>query len=330
MRLPSDERMSTLLTPTGLAIEGGVQGAVTDALRLPVPDAARRVRDVTGTTAQPAPVEGEPSSRSRFTPRCRPICRRPATASGSTSACMVGTRVYNFNGFTVRRAAVLEQAGTTLVLLLAGHPGERHARAGPPGRRVADPAALPVAAPRELQLQRLPRRRRRRGRRPLRDVGPQPHPRRRDPADVRRRRQPRLSYSLEPQFPADTIDARAEHRVELASGRADRADHRAGRHGRRTSARRGLRGEVGQRTDHEGRALHGLEAAALRPVHRDGHRLDPGPGRATLRGRRHLPLLDRQADDAGDGHVPGHAVPGRHQLRARHPVQPGGARRTSR
>ncbi len=29
MRLPSDERMSTILTPTGLAIEGGVQGAVT-------------------------------------------------------------------------------------------------------------------------------------------------------------------------------------------------------------------------------------------------------------------------------------------------------------
>jgi hypothetical protein len=30
LRLPSDERMSTLLTPTGLAIEGGVQGAVTN------------------------------------------------------------------------------------------------------------------------------------------------------------------------------------------------------------------------------------------------------------------------------------------------------------
>ncbi len=29
LRLPSDEKMSTLLTPTGLAIEGGVQGAVT-------------------------------------------------------------------------------------------------------------------------------------------------------------------------------------------------------------------------------------------------------------------------------------------------------------
>jgi hypothetical protein len=29
LRLPSDERMSTLLAPTGLAIEGGVQGAVT-------------------------------------------------------------------------------------------------------------------------------------------------------------------------------------------------------------------------------------------------------------------------------------------------------------
>jgi hypothetical protein len=53
LRLPSDERMSTLLAPTGLAIEGGVQGAVTNrfgatdfrtpvdefqAVLLPVPD----------------------------------------------------------------------------------------------------------------------------------------------------------------------------------------------------------------------------------------------------------------------------------------------------
>jgi hypothetical protein len=30
MRLPSDERMSTLLAPTGMPIEGGVQGAVTN------------------------------------------------------------------------------------------------------------------------------------------------------------------------------------------------------------------------------------------------------------------------------------------------------------
>jgi len=40
MRLPSDEKMSTLLTPAGLAIEGGVQGAVTNrygyAFRTPI------------------------------------------------------------------------------------------------------------------------------------------------------------------------------------------------------------------------------------------------------------------------------------------------------
>ena len=30
IRLSSDERMSTLLTPTGLAIEGGIQGAITE------------------------------------------------------------------------------------------------------------------------------------------------------------------------------------------------------------------------------------------------------------------------------------------------------------
>lgn len=35
LRLPSDERMSTLLTPAGLAIEGGVQGAVTPRFGYP-------------------------------------------------------------------------------------------------------------------------------------------------------------------------------------------------------------------------------------------------------------------------------------------------------
>lgn len=35
LRLPSDEKMSTLLTPTGLAIEGGIQGAVTNRYGYP-------------------------------------------------------------------------------------------------------------------------------------------------------------------------------------------------------------------------------------------------------------------------------------------------------
>ena len=35
MRLPSDEKMSTLLTPTGLAIECGIQGAVTSRFGYP-------------------------------------------------------------------------------------------------------------------------------------------------------------------------------------------------------------------------------------------------------------------------------------------------------
>ena len=49
LRLPSDERMSTLLTPTGLAIEGGVQGAVTKrfgyGFRTPVDELASRPAD---------------------------------------------------------------------------------------------------------------------------------------------------------------------------------------------------------------------------------------------------------------------------------------------
>ena len=98
MRLPSDERMSTLLTPTGMPIEGGVQGAVTNrfgyGFRTPVDqlvkipigsaDSTAGKRQVTFRTAQALPA-GLP-----------PGIYRVRLDYGVT----VGTRLYNLNGET--------------------------------------------------------------------------------------------------------------------------------------------------------------------------------------------------------------------------------------
>ena len=86
------------------------------------------------------------------------------------------------------------------------HRSQRRACLRPARGRLRHPGALPVGAARQLQLERVSGRRRRRGSRALRALEPVDHPRRGDPAALQRRGR-RLSYSLEPQFPADTIDA---------------------------------------------------------------------------------------------------------------------------
>jgi hypothetical protein len=79
LRLASDERMSTLITPTGLAIEGGVQGAVTKrfgtyGFSTPV--------DVflTQSLTAAARVAGQIEARFQACPACR------TTAATSTSS----------------------------------------------------------------------------------------------------------------------------------------------------------------------------------------------------------------------------------------------------
>ena len=57
IRLASDERMSTLLTPTGLGIEGGIQGAITDrfggyTFHTPVDQFATKALPAASTTGQ--------------------------------------------------------------------------------------------------------------------------------------------------------------------------------------------------------------------------------------------------------------------------------------
>ena len=209
--------MSTLLTPAGLAIEGGVQGAVHDALRLPVQVAGRPVRD-DARRRRPRPGAAAGTRRATFSVAgtlpgdLPPGLYRLRVDFG----VMVGTRVYNLNGYTFAARPFSTEAGTSTYfyspvirrerpgtcpagtwtrdriqarfpwLLLANYNsnGYRGVVADEDRHRFAtsDRSLIPD----EVIL-------------PMYDDGGTT----------------RLSYSLEPQFPADTIDALPEHRVGL-------------------------------------------------------------------------------------------------------------------
>ncbi len=107
MRLASDERMSTLLTPTGLAIEGGVQGAVTNRygyeFRTPFD------QFVTANVAWPQPALSYTFSISAALPAdLPPGLYRLRFDVG----VRVGTRLYNINGFSFAVRGFSDQAGT--------------------------------------------------------------------------------------------------------------------------------------------------------------------------------------------------------------------------
>lgn len=115
MRLASDERMSTLLTPTGLAIEGGVQGAVTSrfgyAFNSPLDQLAtlpvgQAVSNNDGTKTAVLSVE------STLPMDLPPGLYRLRLDIG----VMAGTRFYNFNGFGFAQRPSSDQAGTSTYL----------------------------------------------------------------------------------------------------------------------------------------------------------------------------------------------------------------------
>lgn len=110
MRLPSDERMSTLLTPAGLAIEGGIQGAVTTRYGYPF----KTPLDEYLTTAVPTATRSSQGPVVRFTATPRlpadlpPGIYRLRFDLGVKS----GTRVLNLNGFGFASRPFSDQAGT--------------------------------------------------------------------------------------------------------------------------------------------------------------------------------------------------------------------------
>ncbi|MCX6549411.1 MAG: M4 family metallopeptidase [Acidobacteria bacterium] len=112
MRLPGDEKMSTLLTPAGLAIEGGAQGAVTTRYGYPfkspldelvsIPIAAATTDAATGDRIAAFPV------RVTLPSDLPPGLYRLRFDFG----VMVGKSVYNFNGFTFAARTFSTEAGT--------------------------------------------------------------------------------------------------------------------------------------------------------------------------------------------------------------------------
>ncbi|MCM2258663.1 MAG: hypothetical protein NDJ94_23775, partial [Vicinamibacteria bacterium] len=113
LRLPSDERMSTLLTPSGLAIEGGVQGAVTNrygyAFRTPL-DVLETLPVGEATAGSSAGTRTARFTASATLPRdLPPGLYRLRLDFG----VMAGSRVYNLNGYSFAVRPFTDQAGTS-------------------------------------------------------------------------------------------------------------------------------------------------------------------------------------------------------------------------
>ena len=112
MRLPSDERMSTLLTPAGLPIEGGVQGAATDRYGYPYKSPV----DLFAAVPVSAAVPGAAGTRQvtfslggGLPAGLPPGFYRLRLDLG----VMAGTRLYNFNGFSFAVRPSTPEAGTS-------------------------------------------------------------------------------------------------------------------------------------------------------------------------------------------------------------------------
>ncbi|MBE3073175.1 MAG: hypothetical protein IMZ67_09385, partial [Acidobacteria bacterium] len=112
MHLPSDERMSTLLTPTGLAIEGGVQGAVTNRYGYQFRSPLDQFQSLAAAQTEPGDQPGTRLARFAVTATL-PMNLPPGLYRLRFDfGVMVGTRVYNFNGFTFAARPFSDQVGT--------------------------------------------------------------------------------------------------------------------------------------------------------------------------------------------------------------------------
>jgi Zn-dependent metalloprotease len=205
MRLPSDERMSTLLTPTGLAIEGGVQGAVTDRYGYQFRSPVDQLVSVATASLPPADSSGARTAAFRI-PAVLPAQLPPGLYRLRFDlGVMVGTRVYNFNGYTFAARPFSSEAGTSTYLYSPIIPASGVHVSGRPVRASAIRARIPwllflsynsngyrgVVADEDAN----------RFATSDRSLIPDAVilPMYDDSGN-------RLSYSLEPQFPADTID----------------------------------------------------------------------------------------------------------------------------
>ena len=205
MRLPSDEKMSTLLTPSGLAIEGGVQGAVTNrfgyAFRSPLDEFQILPASALAAGDAPDTKTARFSFPTTLPPDLPPGLYRLRVDLGA----MAGTARYNLNGYGFASRPFPPDVGTyfyspALVPASGSHISGRPVRAN--RLRLRFPWVLlsaynsngyqGVVADEDRTRFALS------GRSIIPDDVILP---------LYDNAGSRVSYSLEPQFPADTIDA---------------------------------------------------------------------------------------------------------------------------
>ena len=330
MRLASDERMSTLLTPGGLAIEGGVQGAMTTRYGYQFKSPFDQLVTVPVTQLAPGPVAGTHLATFRVAGDLPGNLPPGLYRLRFDFGVLVGTRVYNFNGFAFASRPFSSEAGTNTyfyspVIAASGrHASGRQVNAGNIQARfpwlllsnynsngyrgvVADEDAARFATsdrsliPDEVIL-------------PMYDEAGTT----------------RLSVLARTAVPRRHDRRVPEHRLGFRERRVHGAHQGPGREHRGPRHLEVRRQVVRLRANHEAVRADHVETAGLRPLRRHRHWFDPGPAGSPLRGWRHVSLLDCQADDAGDGHLPGDGVSGRDDVRARYAIQPGGAGRRER
>ena len=113
MRLSGDEKMSTLLTPTGLAIEGGAQGAVTTRYGYYFKSPFDELVSIPLSEIQAGPT---PDTRlARFSvSRALPVDLPPGLYRlRADFGVMVGKSTYNFNGYTFAARIFSTETGTS-------------------------------------------------------------------------------------------------------------------------------------------------------------------------------------------------------------------------
>jgi len=205
MRLPSDEKMSTLLTPTGLAIEGGIQGAVTSRFGYQFRSPLDEFQTIPASSMVAGDAPDTKAAALSFA-AVLPADLPPGLYRLRVDlGVMAGNTRYNLNGYTFASRPFAPDVGTyfysPVVIEASGtHASGRHVRAK--SIRPRFPWVLlasynsngyqGVVADEDRQRFALSNR----------FIIPDDVilPMYNDAGS-------RLSYSLEPQFPADTIDA---------------------------------------------------------------------------------------------------------------------------
>ena len=217
LRLASDERMSTLLTPAGLAIEGGVQGAVTRRYGYAFGTPLDVFQSISMTTLAPGDTPGTRLARFHLSATLPAQLPPGLYRLRLDFGVMAGTRTFNINGFAFASRPFSNEDGTSTYAYSPLIPANGVHVSG----RVVDSSQIQPRLPWLLLAGDNSS--------GYRGVGPDEDATRFATSDRNLISDDvilpmfddsgnRVSYSLEPQFPTDTIDARQNLPWDWTSG----------------------------------------------------------------------------------------------------------------